>query len=142
MTSYAVSVQNTLKFSLAPSALAISTLKFCLKHRKNAKIFVGAFGAPKDRPFLSVPEVLPPSGKFTAGAHAYHMKLLTDAVQELLKKGADIHAINNKGLTAMHVAAQYGCKEILLHLMKQPGANVDVSAVRDLNLRHTNFLDG
>ena len=70
------------------------------------------------------------------------MKLLTDAVQELLKKGADIHAINNKGLTAMHVAAQYGCKEILLHLMKQPGANVDVSAVRDLNSRHTNFLDG
>ena len=39
MTSYAVFVQNTLKFSLAPSALASNTLKLSLKRRKNREKF-------------------------------------------------------------------------------------------------------
>ena len=37
MTSYAVSVQNTLKFSLAPSALASNTLKLSLKRWKKSQ---------------------------------------------------------------------------------------------------------
>ena len=49
MTSYAGVLQNTLKFSLAPLALALDTLYFSLKRReKNAKIFVCAFGAPEN----------------------------------------------------------------------------------------------
>ena len=39
MTSYAAVLQNTLKFSLAPSALAINTLCFTLKRRKKRKSF-------------------------------------------------------------------------------------------------------
>ena len=40
MTSYAAVLQNTVKFSLAPSALALDTLYFSLKRReKNAKNF-------------------------------------------------------------------------------------------------------
>ena len=42
MTSYAVPVQNTIKFSLAPSALATTTFKLSLKRRKIAKSFVRA----------------------------------------------------------------------------------------------------
>ena len=71
MTSYAVPVETTLKFSLAPSALASNNLKFRLKRRKIAKICVRAFGAPKNRSVLSVRAVLPPSGKIPAGAHAH-----------------------------------------------------------------------
>ena len=37
MTSYAAVLQNALKFSLAPSALAKDTLYFSLKRRKNRK---------------------------------------------------------------------------------------------------------
>ena len=48
MTSYAAVLRNTLNFSLAPSALALDTLYVSLKRRKNAKIFVCAFGAPKN----------------------------------------------------------------------------------------------
>ena len=39
MTSYAAVLQNTLKFSLAPSALAIYTLYFSLKRAKKRKNF-------------------------------------------------------------------------------------------------------
>ena len=39
MTSYAAVQQNTLKFSLAPTALAIDTLYFSLKRAKKRKIF-------------------------------------------------------------------------------------------------------
>ena len=39
MTSYAAVLQNTLKFSLAPSALAIDTLYFSLKRAKKCKNF-------------------------------------------------------------------------------------------------------
>ena len=52
MTSYAAVLQNTLKFSFAPSALALDTLYFSLKRRKNATIFVCAFGAPKNGRFF------------------------------------------------------------------------------------------
>ena len=53
MTSYAAVLQKTLKFSLAPSALALDTLYFSLKRReKNAKIFVCAFGARKNGRFF------------------------------------------------------------------------------------------
>ena len=53
MTSYAAVLRKTLKFSLAPSALAIDTLYFSLKCReKNTKIFVCAFGAPKNDRFF------------------------------------------------------------------------------------------
>ena len=69
MTSYAVPMENTLKFSVAPSVLASITLKLSLKRRKVAKLFVRAFGEPKNRSLLSVHAVLPPSGKIPAGAH-------------------------------------------------------------------------
>ena len=39
LTSYAAVQQNTLKFSLAPTALAIDTLYFSLKRAKKCKIF-------------------------------------------------------------------------------------------------------
>ena len=39
MTSYAAVLQNTLKFSLAPSALAIDTLYFSPKRRKKTQKF-------------------------------------------------------------------------------------------------------
>ena len=53
VTSYAAVLQNTLKFSLAPEALAIDTLYFSLKRReKNANIFVCVFGAPKNGQFF------------------------------------------------------------------------------------------
>ena len=69
MTSYAVSVQNTIKFSLAPPALASNNSKLNLKRRKIRKNFRCAESAPKNRSFLSVHAVLPPSGKISAGAH-------------------------------------------------------------------------
>ena len=62
-------MENTLKFSVAPSVLASITLKLSLKRRKVAKLFVRAFGEPKNRSLLSVHAVLPPSGKIPAGAH-------------------------------------------------------------------------
>ena len=39
MTSYAVAVENTLKFSLAQSALASTTLKLSLQRQKNRANF-------------------------------------------------------------------------------------------------------
>ena len=53
MTSHAAVLQNILTFSLAPWALAIDALYFSLKHRKNAKISVCAFGAPKNGRFVA-----------------------------------------------------------------------------------------
>ena len=52
MTSYAAVLQNTLKVSLASSVLAIDTLYFNLKRRKNVKIFVCAFGVPTNGRFF------------------------------------------------------------------------------------------
>ena len=49
MTSYAAVLQNTLKY---PSALAIDTLYFNLKRRKNASIL---HGAPKHGRFIVRP---------------------------------------------------------------------------------------
>ena len=73
MTSYAVPVENTLKYSLAPSALASNTLKLSLERRKkNRKNFrlrlrraekIGHFCQPT----RFCPK-LPPSGKIPAGA--------------------------------------------------------------------------
>ena len=82
MTSYADVLRNTLKFSLASSALAIDTLYFSLKWHKKAKTIVCAFGAPKNgqffarraknmSTFLSVRLVVlppPPLKKISAGA--------------------------------------------------------------------------
>ena len=39
MTSYAAVLQNTLKFSLAPTALALDTLYFSLKRREKTQKF-------------------------------------------------------------------------------------------------------
>ena len=85
MTSYSVALQNTLKFSLVPSALAIDTLYFSLKRRKKRKIFrlrPGRaekmvhfwYGTPKTCQIVKVSVVLPPSGKFSAGAHDLWLK--------------------------------------------------------------------
>ena len=52
MTSYTAILQNTLKFSLAPSALAIHTLHFSLKRRKNVKMVDLSHGAPKNGRFF------------------------------------------------------------------------------------------
>ena len=52
MTSYAALQGNTLKFSLAPSSLAINYLKCSRKRRKNAKKYYSfapsAFGVPEN----------------------------------------------------------------------------------------------
>ena len=63
MTSYAVLVENNLKFSLAPSALASNTLKFCLiSFAPSARRKMGHF-------CQSARFCPPPSGKIPAGAH-------------------------------------------------------------------------
>ena len=82
MTSYAAVLQNTLKFSLVPSALAIDTLYFSLKRREKTQKFSFApsarrkmvdvlYDAPKTCQLFEVTVVLPRSGKFTAGTHAH-----------------------------------------------------------------------
>ena len=80
MTSDAAVLQNTLKFSLAPSALALDTLYFSLKRREKTQKFSFApsarrkmvdilYGAPKTCRLFKVSVILPPSGKISAGAH-------------------------------------------------------------------------
>ena len=80
MTSYAAVLQNTLKFSLAPSALTTNNLYFSLKRRKKTQKFSFApsarrkmvdflYGAPKTCQLFKVSVVLPPYGKISAGAH-------------------------------------------------------------------------
>ena len=61
MTSHAVPMENTLKFSLAPSTLASNTVKLSLTRKKKiAKISVRAFGAPENRSFFVNPRDSPP----------------------------------------------------------------------------------
>ena len=85
-TSYAAVLQNTLKFSLAPLALAIDTLYFNLKRCEKTQNFSFApsarrkmvdflYGAPKTCQLFKVSVVLPPSGKISAGAHGQHQQL-------------------------------------------------------------------
>ena len=69
LVSYAASVQNILKFLLAPSALASNTLKLSLRRRKIAKIFVRAFvifvslrGFAPSGKFLRAPMMIPLAG--------------------------------------------------------------------------------
>ena len=64
VTLNAVSVQNTLNFSLAHLTLASDTFKFSLKTSKKSKYFVCAFGSLKVGSFLPVHAVLPPLKKF------------------------------------------------------------------------------
>ena len=75
MTSYAVPVENTLKYSLAPSALASNTLKLSLERRKKSLKFSFAPAARrKNRSFLSAHEVLPqiaPLWKNSCGCGAH-----------------------------------------------------------------------
>ena len=55
MTSYAAVLQNTIKFSLTPSALAIRTLHFSLKrckNRKNFRLCPESLSAPKNGRFF------------------------------------------------------------------------------------------
>ena len=55
MTSYAAVLQNTIKFSLTPSALAIRTLHFSLKrckNRKNFRLCLESLSAPKNGRFF------------------------------------------------------------------------------------------
>ena len=84
MTSYAAVLQNILKFSLAPSALALYTLYFSLKCREKTQKFSFAplarrkmvdflYGAPKTCRLFKVSVILPPSGKISAGAHGTNM---------------------------------------------------------------------
>ena len=53
MTSYAAVLQNTLKFSLAPSALALDTLYFSLKRREKTQKFSFAPCAPEKGRFFT-----------------------------------------------------------------------------------------
>ena len=68
MTSCAAVLQNTLKFSLAPQALAKNDPYFSLKGKKAQQFSLksGRFlhGAPKTRYFFKVLVVLPPLEKF------------------------------------------------------------------------------
>ena len=68
MTSYAVSVQNTLKLSLALSALASNTLKFGLRRKNHVNFGLRLRRAEKYAIFASSCG-LAPSGKSPAGAH-------------------------------------------------------------------------
>ena len=78
--SYAAVLQNTPKFSVAPSALAIDTLYFTLKRREKRKMFrlrlwraekwsILGTARQKTCQLFNVLVVLPPSGKIPAGAH-------------------------------------------------------------------------
>ena len=60
-------LKNTLKFSLAPSALAICTLVFGLKRRKNAQIVVCVFRAPESGRFFKGVSGFAPLWKFFCG---------------------------------------------------------------------------
>ena len=75
MASYAVSVQNTLKFLLASSALASITLKVSLKRRKNRENFRSRLRRAKNRPCSRDHAGLPPCGKIRAGAHGLGLGL-------------------------------------------------------------------
>ena len=68
MTSYAVSVQNTLKILFAPSALATTILE-CSLNRQNFRSRLPPTARRKIGDFLSVIEVFPPSGKILADTH-------------------------------------------------------------------------
>ena len=52
MTSYAVSVKNTLKVSLAPKALASTIHSISLNRRKKQQFSFTSFEAPKDMRLL------------------------------------------------------------------------------------------
>ena len=65
MTSYAAVLQNTLKFSLAPSALAIDTLYFSLKCREKRKNFRLRFRRAENVSIFKVSvDFCPPLEKF------------------------------------------------------------------------------
>ena len=70
MTSYSVSVQNTLNCSLTPWALAPNTLKLSLKRRKRRENFRSRLRRAEKQVILGSPRgSAPPSGKVPAGAH-------------------------------------------------------------------------
>ena len=90
MMSYAVPVEDTGKFSLAPSALASNALKFSLQRRKNRENFRSRLRrAKKLVVFVSLRGFAPPSGKIPAGAYGritgrYRKDEVLHATQRLL----------------------------------------------------------
>ena len=109
MTSYAAVLQNTLKFSLAPSALALVTLYFSLKRREKRKKFSFApsarrkmvdflYGVPKTCRLFKASVILPPSGKISAGAHAtnaQHVPVLCICKRYIQAKCAAVRETNS-----------------------------------------------
>ena len=69
MTSYAVPVEITLKFSLVPSALASHILKLSLKRRKTRENFRSRLRRAEKQVILVSPHGLAPSGKIPVGVH-------------------------------------------------------------------------
>ena len=68
MTSYAVPVEDTLKFSFAPRSLASNTLKLSLKRRKIAKVSFAPSARQKQVIFASSRGFASPLWKNPAGA--------------------------------------------------------------------------
>ena len=71
VTSHAVSVQNTPKFSLAPSALGSPYLKRILKRRKNCENFCLSLWCAEKYVISVSPRGFSPSTKISACAHVW-----------------------------------------------------------------------
>lgn len=53
------------------------------------------------------------------------------AIQKLLTQGANPNALNNDGITALHLAAQYGCNEAVDALLSAASLKVDLISACD-----------
>ena len=62
-----------LKFSLEPSAPELHTLKLSLNSQNNSVCFRLRLRRAENGSFLSVHAILPPSGKFSEGAHMFRL---------------------------------------------------------------------
>ena len=76
MTSYALPVENTLKFSVAPSAPAWHALKLSLKRRKYLEKFRSRLRRAVKKIIFVSPCGFTPSGKIPAGAHEHNCALV------------------------------------------------------------------
>ena len=63
------------------------------------------------------------------GATALHVACQKDQheiIEFLLEKEADISARKNDGMTPVHVAAEYGCLDVMRVFLKKPDFNIDI----------------
>ena len=72
------------------------------------------------------------SGKYADMLLATAKEGKEDVLQILIKDGADVHATNRHGETALHIAAEYGHKGCVELLLKAPG--IDVNRLSEYNM--------